>query len=213
MFPLFNSNRIGPDKTWHNAFASKESIEKYIKSKGYRSIQDQDCIIKFNKKDTDLIDGKTADKVICKYSTLQTTSFIYDEESKQYLITMKNNGYEKEHVDKFTDERFVAKNILVYQVNNASLWDAWNDHREVDNKKRQEVYNTGTGTGYYITNGKAIPMKWSKPSHSEKTTYKDLEGNEILFNDGITWVEIVPTTGDVTIQGSSNTNISGERAE
>ena len=201
--------RIGPDKTWHNAFASKESIRKYIKSKGYRSIQMQDCIIKFNQKDTDLVSNKNADKLICKYSSLQTTSFIYDSGAKNYLITMKNNGYEAPHVDKFTDERFVAKNILVYQVNNEPLWDAWNDHREVDNKKRQEIYNTGSGTGWYITNGKAIEMKWSKQSHAGKTTYTDMQGNELKFNDGITWVEIVPKTGEVTIVGST-TNNSGE---
>jgi len=201
--------RIGPDKTWHNAFASKTSIEKYIKNKGYRTTQNQDCIIKFNKKDTDLDSDRYADKVICKYSGIQTTIFEYDEESKNYLITMNNRGYEAPHVDKFTNERFVAKNILVYQVGNESVWTAWGDHREEDNKKRQEVYNTGSGKGYYITNGKVIDIKWSKPTHSGKTTYTDLEGNEILFNDGITWVEIVPLAGDVTIKGETK-NPSGE---
>ena len=115
---------------------------------------------------------------------------------------MKNNGYEAPHVDKFTNERFIAKNILVYQVNNDSVWNAWGDTREADNKKRQEVYNTGSGKGYYITNGKVIEMRWEKPTHSDKTKYTDMVGNELSFNDGITWVEIVPTAGEVTIVSS-----------
>ena len=42
-------------------------------------------------------------------------------------------------------------------------------------------------------------MYWSKPSHSAKTTYKDAYGNEIKFNDGITWVQIVPINAEIVI--------------
>ena len=74
-----------------------------------------------------------------------------------------------------------------YKSRNESIWDAWNDHREVDNKKRQEIYNTGTGTGYYITNGKVIDMKWSKPSHASKTKYMDMNGNELPRCSFLSW--------------------------
>ena len=42
-------------------------------------------------------------------------------------------------------------------------------------------------------------MKWKKESRSSKTIYRDLEGNELKFNDGITWVQIVPEYGSITI--------------
>ena len=180
--------RIGPDKTWHNAFSSKELISKFAKAKGYRTTQKQDCIISFNEKDTDLVSGDVANLVKCKFSGIQTTSFQYDEENKNYLISMKNVP----HVDKFTDERFVAKNILIYQTRISLLNDP-------EKKGRIELYNIGSGKGYYITNGKAIEMKWTKLSDSDKTKYTDLEGNELKFNDGITWVEIVPTDGEISI--------------
>ena len=197
--------RIGPDKTWHNAFILKDKAIKQIKNRGYRTTQNQDCILKFNEKDTDLNSTKYADVVTCKFP-VSTTVFRYDEESKVYLIDMKGQP----HLDKFTKEQSYAKNILVYRVNNESVWDAWGDHREVDNKKRQEIYNTGTGKGYYITNGKAIEMQWSKPSHSSKTKYMDMSGNEIKFNDGITWVEIIPTGGDFSIESNHKEATSGE---
>ena len=143
--------------------------------------------------------GDLADYVTCTFSSIQTTKFIYDEENKEYKITMKNRSTEAPHVDKFTDEQFVAKNILIYKVGNDSVWNAWGDHREEENKKRQELYNTGSGKGYYVTNGKVIEMQWSKSTHSSKTIYKDMKGNEIKFNDGITWVEIMPSgSGTVT---------------
>ncbi len=182
--------RIGPDRTWHNAFALKEKVYKTIGNRGWRTTQNQDCILQYNQKDTDLDSNKYADVITCKFP-VSTTVFKYDEESKIYLIDMKG----KPHLDKFTDEQSYAKNILIYEVNNKSVWEAWGDHREADNKKRQEIYNTGTGKGYYITNGKAIEMYWSKPTHSSKTKYTDAYGNELKFNDGITWVEIIPSNG------------------
>ena len=192
--------RIGPDKTWHNAFTVKSKVIAEIEKRGWRTKQKQDCILQFNEKDTDLDSTKYADVVTCKFP-VSTTVFNYDEESKSYLINMKGIP----HVDKFTNEQARAKNILIYRVDNKSVWDAWGDHREEDNKKRQEIYNTGTGKGYYITNGKAIQMQWEKLTHASKTKYMDIYGNELKFNDGITWVEIIPTSGSFTITDNHKT--------
>lgn len=245
------------DKTWHNAFSTKELIDKYIASKGFRDTQKQDCIIKYNQKDTNLVSNRIADKVTCRFSGIQTTSFEYDEEAKNYKVTMKNGSTERPHLEKdlnglpdsisgdflknaeryygtipsnlsgqklrdylaekvrvygSSEKPFVAKNILIYRVGNESVWTAWGDHREEDNKKRQELYNTGSGTGYFITNGKAIEMKWSKPSHSAKTTYTDMEGNELTFNDGTTWVEIMPLDGKITIESNTPEISSGDNS-
>ena len=42
-------------------------------------------------------------------------------------------------------------------------------------------------------------MKWEKKTRSGKTVYMDMQGNELKFNDGITWVQIVPEYGSITI--------------
>ena len=42
-------------------------------------------------------------------------------------------------------------------------------------------------------------MKWKKEARGSRTVYTDLEGNELKFNDGITWVQIVPEYGSITI--------------
>ncbi len=56
------------------------------------------------------------------------------------------------------------------------------------------VFNTiGAGTGYYITNGKAIPITWSKASDTDPTRYYDANGSQILLNTGRTYVAIVPS--------------------
>jgi len=85
-----------------------------------------------------------------------------------------------------------AKNIIIYQLDNYALNDG-------DNKDRQDIVNTGTGTGYYVTNGKVIDINWSKPSRTEKTTYTTKDGKELVLNPGNTFVQIVPSKSTITI--------------
>ncbi len=49
----------------------------------------------------------------------------------------------------------------------------------------------GGGSGYYITNGKAIPVTWKKDSTNAPARYYDADGNEITMNQGKTWVCVV----------------------
>jgi hypothetical protein len=57
------------------------------------------------------------------------------------------------------------------------------------------IYNAiGNGDGYYITDGKAVPVKWIKSGESDRTIYLDLNtGDEIELNTGKTYVALVPS--------------------
>lgn len=59
------------------------------------------------------------------------------------------------------------------------------------------IYNCiDTGRdGYYVTNGKAIPITWAKTGDTEPTRYFDKDGNEIEINTGKTYVTLVPDDG------------------
>ncbi len=180
--------REAPKNSYHNAFTSMENILKYANYKKYRTTSDAECIVKYNEKDTDLASGNVATNVKIKYSNLQSTTYEYDEESKTYLRSKRDY----EHVDRFTGERFYAKNIIAIYVRDELLNDP-------EDKGRRELYNIGSGNGYYITNGEYIEIKWTKTTRGSRTVYTDLDGNEIKLNDGITWVQVVPITGSITI--------------
>ena len=97
------------------------------------------------------------------------------------------------NIDLVTNEQYEVKNIIVYAVkysnytyNNYSLY--------------QKIDNTGTGEGYYITEGKAIPIIWEKSSKNSQTKYKVKEtGKELVVNDGNTYIQIYPTSGSLVI--------------
>ena len=73
-----------------------------------------------------------------------------------------------------------------------------------------DLKTVGTGEGYYITNGYAVPITWSKESRSAKTIYKYAQGptlngedvscKEITVSDGRTWVEVQTTKQILTIE-------------
>ena len=83
----------------------------------------------------------------------------------------------------------VIKNIIVYSVK----------YSTIDDYGRQTIDNVGTGNGYYISNGVAVPIKWEKDSRSSQTIYKLENGEELKVNDGNTFIQIMPTTGSLEI--------------
>ena len=46
--------------------------------------------------------------------------------------------------------------------------------------------------GWFITQGKAIPITWSKEDEVSPTRYYDKDGNEIVLNTGKTYVALIP---------------------
>ena len=69
-----------------------------------------------------------------------------------------------------------------------------------DVKGRQDIDNIGSGEGYYITNGYAVPIKWSKKSRTAQTVYTYTDGTEIKVNDGNTYIQIQPKSQKLTIK-------------
>jgi len=46
--------------------------------------------------------------------------------------------------------------------------------------------------------GTVIEGTWQKSDHPARTKFTDLNGNEIKFNRGVTWVEVVPLGKSIT---------------
>ncbi len=181
--------RVAPLGSYHNAITSMERILKYVQTKGYRETSDKESIITYNEKDTDIESGSVAEKIKIKYSGTQNVLYEYDADKKVYLRSMRGQV----HKDSQTGEQFYAKNIVMIYVKDELLDDP-------EDKGRRNLYNVGTGDGFFATNGKIEKITWKKDSRSSRTVYYDINGEEITFNDGITWVQIVPTNGSVSFE-------------
>ena len=175
----------------HNAVTSMANLLKSAESKKYRTTSDETSVLNYVVDEVNLENGEPATEVVIPHSQLQDVEYYYDEQNKVY----ERYARDEEQVDWDTEETITVKNIIITFCNNYTLTDT-------ENKGRQGLKNIGTFDGYYITNGKAIPIKCIKESREAKTVYQDLEGNIINVNDGNTFVHICPGDSDVEIIGS-----------
>lgn len=172
----------------HTLFTSIEKLNNSVGKK--RTERNNDLLLNYTTDEVDLSkmeNAKPANDILIKYSNVNKTGYIYNAENKVYKRTV--NG--KEHVDYVTKNQYTVKNIITYQVKNYTI--------EGGEKGRQTIENIGSGKGYYITDGYAVPITWQKSSRKSQTIYKYENGEEIKFNDGNTFIQIQPTNQELTI--------------
>ena len=215
-----DSSRYAP----HNAVTSTANIEKIIEREDFRTTTTKDPVLnyvveqeldsieeieqeeqqeKVENQQTSANDSENSVQeetqttsqiqeawdVTIPYSVYNTVNYQYDPETKTYIRYSRD----KKQVDWETEKEVTTKNIIITFIENESI----------DSYGRQTLYNIKKADGYYITNGKAIPITCEKTSRSGKTVYKDLNGNELKVNDGKTFIQICPINSDVEIKGET----------
>ena len=181
--------------TEHTVFTSMKKINEYSKENGYDRDTDKDLLLNYSVDEIDLSkreDAIKADTVFMKYSYYTTTSYEYDSEKKVYKRYMSDTP----HVDAVTGDQYTFKNIIITPI----------ETHTYDSYGRLELDNIGSGEGYFITLGYAIPITWSKDSRSSQTIYKNMDGEEIKVNDGNTFIQITPPSEDIKIEGKQEEN-------
>jgi len=174
----------------HNVFTSVKRIKSESERLNYSTESttwklfnySAEAIDLSKKSSTDLL---TATNVSVSYSQKETRGYVYDPSNQVYLRQMNGAA----HVVRKTQNQLEYKNIIIQKVNNKNL----------DSEGRQDLDTVGTGEGYFITNGYALPITWNKASRETKTKYTYKDGEEIVLNDGNTFIQIVPINNNITI--------------
>ncbi len=103
--------------------------------------------------------------------------FHYDEESQTYLRTVN----EEPQLDEVTKAQIYADSIIVQR---AATY-------VIDDYGRLSVELVGSGTGYYLYDGKVIPITWQKQSERARTSFYTENGEELVLKRGKIWVQVV----------------------
>ena len=176
----------------HTGFTNMELIQRGIIDFNFRTETNKGLLLNYSSESVDLSSYENAieaNEVIIPYSGVVTTSYQYDKQRKIYLRSVNDRA----HIDYVTKEQYGVKNIITYQVSNHTLTG--------DVKGRQDIDNIGSGTGYYISEGYAVPIKWEKKYKASQTIYTYNDGTEINVNDGNTYIQIQPSSKKLTING------------
>ena len=145
---------LAKKRAWeHTLFTSSTLLTSATNNMKLRTTTDTKPLLTYSADELDLSKYQTipANKVTIKYSNYRTSSYDYDINTMKYLRNIGN----KKNTDLVTGEQYAVKNIIVYDVK----YTTYSDHGY---SGYQRLSNTGTGEGYYITNGVALPITWSK---------------------------------------------------
>lgn len=104
----------------------------------------------------------------------------YDPTSNQYNRWLAGEA----HQDAI-GEALSAKNVIVEQV------ERWPAPTEI-NESGWAMKTTGEGPAWLYLDGKEIKGTWRKADRKTRTKFYDENGNEVEFNRGVFWYEIVP---------------------
>lgn len=174
----------------HNAYTSIETIKRILPNLGYKDTTSKGTPLKYSAEEINLGDDAIeASEVVIPYASSHKVSYEYDEETGRYTRFSKG----RKQYDAETGGEATTKNLIITFVKNKDLPDT-------ENKGRQDLENTGTFDGYYVTNGKAMKIKCVKETRQSQTKYLDLDGNAIKINDGNTWINICPIDADVSFK-------------
>ena len=105
--------------------------------------------------------------------------FVYDSETGLYKLFQNGEA----QTDGNNGEQVAVKNVIIQIC-------GWS--RMSNDDEYLDMETMAGGNGYYITNGKAIPVTWKKEKMTSPTRYYDAAGNEIKINTGKTYVGFVP---------------------
>ncbi len=174
---------------WQDSYTSNSNIANYVQKVKYRTDTQNEFPFNYNEESKNLLNGFEAKDIFIKYSQGYSCKFIYDEKEGNY----KRFRDGIPHMERITNEQLTGKNIIIQYARNYTL--------KGDTEGRQEVETVkNDGNGLFITNGKAINIKWSKKSRSSQTEYLDGDGKKINLNPGLTWIEIVPIENKVNVK-------------
>lgn len=172
-FRYFDTGKYAP----HNAYAYLDDLYAYAESTG-TPLTEESNNFKFNQEFTELSEAETINAFNFVYDEVyNSVGYEYDANLKKY----KRYREEIQMVDELTNDPVMPTNIIVMIADSYIYTDYGH-----------KAFNTiGTGTGYYFTGGKMVPINWSKPDTFTPTTFTYQDGKELQLNPGQTWIEVI----------------------
>lgn len=200
-YPAFwrDQNRLGRDvATEHTMYSTTSKLWAVGEKRGLTGInKDGDkwdtAFVKYGFKD-DLQPAERPNNQTIHIEFWDKEVYFVDwEYDKQNNIYLRKNGGEA-HIDRNTKKQLQAKNVIVLFMTERNANDGYDGNAHL-------LYGTtGQGKALIFLDGKQIKGTWKKTGRTQRTIIYDGSGEEIKFNRGKLWFEILPTDSVVKTQ-------------
>lgn len=130
-------------------------------------------------------DGTDASKLAVHFGAKDTT-FYYDVEKTVYTAEQYSTTY----IDGNTGETVEFKNIVVIQT----------DIHNIDSSGCKDVLLTGSGSGWFASEGKCVEINWSRDDMFSEFEYTFKDGTPVEFGIGSTYIGIIPMSSGISCE-------------
>ena len=176
----------GAHGTEHTLFLHADQVAAYAEKIGFRMEHNGSYTSGLNFSDDAANQGVgAANTVSVAVTPSKNTSFTYHADTGTYTAAQYNSDY----IDGGTNEIVHFANVMVL---NTTI------NMTGDEKGHNEVEVVGSGTGYLITGGQYVPIKWSRPDIDSPFTYTLEDGSSLFLSRGATYCCIVNNGASVT---------------
>ncbi len=178
----------------HNVYTNSQMLTAGIAQAGYQSQLEANyqSPFRFNLEAQVNLGSTKANEIYPGYKYSDTT-FKYNATTGLYERYEFNHA----HIDESNGQQLAFKNVIIQYV--AS-------HYEADNYTLN-INTTGSGSGYYFTNGEYIPVTWKCDGVKSPTKFYREDGSQLEMNVGKTSICVVPNSD------SDLTEIIGENED
>ncbi len=135
--------------------------------------------------------GGTTVSVEISYGADCDARYDYDYATNTYLRFVAGEPF----TDAVSGKQLAPKNVVVMNVNYYSS----DDGEEYGLGGSDIMELVGEGKAVVLRDGVAIEGRWVKASASGRTMFLDAEGRPIDFNRGQVWLEIIPSSWEITL--------------
>ncbi len=114
----------------------------------------------------------------------------YDPITNTYKRTNGGNA----HLDKDTGKQLAAKNVVILFMNESHANDGYTDNEHM-------LYGTkGTGKAEIFMDGQETVGTWSKKSRTARLMIKDNNGQQVKFDRGLIWFDVLGIAAPVIVK-------------
>ncbi len=165
----------------HNLFTNSGLISELMKNKGVNESEGKYEAWKFADDSTEAT-ATTADATSIHLDFSSSDYKVsYDYDAADKVFNRLNGG--KPHADALTDKQITVKTVVVQKTAVVASG---------DDKGRVDVRTTGEGDALVFVNGGVIEGSWKYDNGDTRTRFYDAAGDEIVFEPGNIWVEVIP---------------------
>ena len=176
----------GAHGTEHTLFLHADQVAAYAEKRGFRMEHKGNYTSGLNFSDDAAKQGVgAANTVNVAVTKSKTTSFTYHADTGMYTAAQ----YGSDYIDGGTNEIVNFANVMVL---NTTI------NVTGDEKGHNEVVVVGSGTGYLITGGQYVPIKWSRADIDSPFIYTLEDGSDLYLSRGETYCCIVNNGASVT---------------